>query len=59
MAEPYERFWSAFRWQLPESFNFGTDVVDRWAEKCGIDAASLPAQVGELPQGLRVRARTC
>lgn len=35
------------------------DVAERvaaLAAECGIDAASLPAQVGELPQGLRVRA---
>lgn len=36
-----------------------TDVVARvaaLAAECGIDPASLPAQVGELPQAVRVRA---
>lgn len=28
----YERGYRSFRWQVPEHFNFGADVVDRWAE---------------------------
>lgn len=27
----YDQFHTAFRWQVPETFNFGTDVVDRMA----------------------------
>jgi acetyl-CoA synthetase/medium-chain acyl-CoA synthetase len=27
----YERLRASFRWDSPELFNFGTDVVDRWA----------------------------
>jgi acyl-coenzyme A synthetase/AMP-(fatty) acid ligase len=30
--DEYRRACEAFRWQMPESFNFGRDVVDRWAE---------------------------
>jgi len=28
----YENLYRDFRWQLPESFNFATDVVDAWAK---------------------------
>jgi acyl-coenzyme A synthetase/AMP-(fatty) acid ligase len=28
----YEELYRRFRWELPEFFNFATDVVDRWAE---------------------------
>ena len=28
----YRRSVEAFRWEVPEAFNFGRDVVDRWAE---------------------------
>ena len=28
----YETLYERFRWELPESFNFATDVVDAWAK---------------------------
>ena len=28
----YDELYRHFRWQLPEFFNFATDVVDRWAD---------------------------
>src|SRR5258706_14295883 len=30
--DEYRRAVDAFRWQVPAAFNFGRDVVDRWAE---------------------------
>jgi hypothetical protein len=30
--DDYRRAVDSFRWQVPASFNFGRDVVDRWAE---------------------------
>ena len=30
--DEYRRASEAFRWELPDAFNFGRDVVDRWAE---------------------------
>ncbi len=32
-SESYETIRSEFRWQVPETFNFGSDVVDRWARE--------------------------
>lgn len=29
----YEDICRDFRWEVPETFNFGTDVVDRWAKE--------------------------
>jgi len=29
----YERIRETFRWDVPEYFNFGTDVIDRWARE--------------------------
>ncbi|MBM7854156.1 acetyl-CoA synthetase/medium-chain acyl-CoA synthetase [Desulfohalotomaculum tongense] len=31
----YEKTYSEFKWNVPEYFNFATDVVDKWAEKPG------------------------
>ena len=31
--ESYEDFMANFKVNVPENFNFGYDVVDRWAEK--------------------------
>jgi acetyl-CoA synthetase/medium-chain acyl-CoA synthetase len=31
--DEYRRAVESFRWQMPGSFNFGRDVVDRWAEE--------------------------
>jgi acyl-coenzyme A synthetase/AMP-(fatty) acid ligase len=31
-SERYEALCAQFRWQIPETFNFATDVVDRWAK---------------------------
>ena len=28
----YATTYANFEWEMPESFNFGRDVVDRWAE---------------------------
>jgi acyl-coenzyme A synthetase/AMP-(fatty) acid ligase len=33
--DDYRRAVDSFRWQVPASFNFGRDVVDRWAERPG------------------------
>lgn len=30
--DDYKRLRDSFRWERPEHFNFGTDVIDRWAE---------------------------
>jgi len=30
--ETYEQAHADFNWQIPDNFNFGIDVVDRWAE---------------------------
>ena len=27
----YEKIYNEFRWNIPEKFNFGFDVVDKWA----------------------------
>jgi acyl-coenzyme A synthetase/AMP-(fatty) acid ligase len=32
-GESYAEMCAAFRWNVPEHFNFGTDVVDRWARE--------------------------
>ncbi len=29
----YETTYAQFEWAVPERFNFGRDVVDRWAEE--------------------------
>ncbi len=42
----YETFYGSFEWAVPETFNFATDVVDRWAE----DADRL-ALIWENEQG--------
>ena len=31
--ESYEAARDAFRWDVPESFNFGADVIDAWARE--------------------------
>lgn len=31
--ERYESFYRSFRWEIPATFNFGGDVVDRWARE--------------------------
>ena len=30
-VEGYEAMCANFRWQVPDTFNFATDVIDRWA----------------------------
>lgn len=30
-AESYDAMCASFQWRIPETFNFATDVVDRWA----------------------------
>ena len=30
--DEYRRAVESFRWEIPTRFNFGRDVVDRWAE---------------------------
>lgn len=32
-AERYEAMCAGFRWQIPENFNFATDIIDRWASE--------------------------
>ncbi|NYZ14392.1 AMP-binding protein [Azospirillum sp. RWY-5-1] len=32
-TESYQEIEDAFRWDVPDRFNFGTDVVDRWARE--------------------------
>lgn len=29
-CESYEMMCAQFQWQIPETFNFAADVVDRW-----------------------------
>lgn len=36
--EPYEKFRADFRWNVPERFNFGVDVVDRIAREADVPA---------------------
>ena len=31
-ASDYETLVSGFRWRIPERYNIGVDVCDRWAE---------------------------
>ena len=33
MNDTYEDIYSGFRWNVPEYYNFGFDVVDRWADQ--------------------------
>jgi acetyl-CoA synthetase len=30
-APDYDSLLSAFRWQIPDAYNIGVDVCDRWA----------------------------
>jgi acyl-coenzyme A synthetase/AMP-(fatty) acid ligase len=32
-VESYDAMCANFRWQVPETFNFATDVIDRWARE--------------------------
>ena len=32
-ADSYDAMRANFRWQVPETFNFATDVIDRWARE--------------------------
>lgn len=38
-SERYQAMHAGFSWQIPETFNFATDVVDRWA--AGTDRPAL------------------
>jgi acyl-coenzyme A synthetase/AMP-(fatty) acid ligase len=33
LTRRYAEFYDAFRWNIPATFNFGTDVIDRWARE--------------------------
>lgn len=46
----YDRLRESFRWQCPDEFNFGFDVVDRWAESRP-DAIAL---LSVTPEGERI-----
>jgi non-ribosomal peptide synthetase component E (peptide arylation enzyme) len=69
-AERYELMCAEFRWQIPESFNFATDIVDRWAserdgpallwenangERCALDYSELSRLSCQLANVLRDR----
>jgi acyl-coenzyme A synthetase/AMP-(fatty) acid ligase len=43
---PYEKFHADFRWRVPETFNFGTDVVDRIAREADGPALIALDQAG-------------
>ncbi len=43
---PYADFYRDFEWTIPETFNFATDVVDRWA-----DENDGPALIWENSEG--------
>ena len=55
--DEYRRAVESFRWQMPAQFNFGRDVVDRWAE----DAGRAPPSSGATPPAPSAgsRTRTC
>lgn len=43
----YAEFYPAFRWSVPETFNFGVDVVDRWARERDGPALIWENEAGE------------
>ncbi|MBX3439921.1 MAG: AMP-binding protein, partial [Planctomycetaceae bacterium] len=46
--EDYQRIRRSFRWERPDYFNFGFDVVDRWAaERPDATALHLASDFGE------------
>jgi acyl-coenzyme A synthetase/AMP-(fatty) acid ligase len=69
-AERYEAMCAGFRWQIPENFNFATDIIDRWAserdgpallwenangEQCALDYSELSRLSCQLANVLRTR----
>ena len=48
MAQGYDAMRAAFRWDLPETFNFGTDVIDRWARERNGPALIWENEAGEV-----------
>ena len=46
--ESYERFHRSFRWEVPERFNFGADVVDRIAREHDGPALIAQASTGAV-----------
>src|SRR5262245_33182953 len=56
-ADTYPALYADFRWQVPDRYNIGTDVCDRWAERepgrlaltfVGPDNAARDYSYGEL-----------
>ena len=47
----YERMLRTFKLEVPEFFNYGFDIVDRWAE----EAPNKPALIAVDEKGERVR----
>ena len=46
-AKGYDAMCAAFRWNLPETFNFGTDIIDRWARERNGAALIWENEAGE------------
>ncbi len=47
VRESYAQMCAAFRWDVPDTFNFGTDVVDRWARERDGPALIWADEAGE------------
>jgi acyl-coenzyme A synthetase/AMP-(fatty) acid ligase len=69
-TERYEAMCAGFRWEIPDTFNFATDVIDRWAsdrdgpallwenangEQCAFDYSDLSRLSCRLANVLRAR----
>ncbi len=49
-AASYDEFYANFRWSVPEHYNFGFDVVDKWAADRTKLALLSVKENGEAPQ---------
>ncbi|MBB5053892.1 acyl-coenzyme A synthetase/AMP-(fatty) acid ligase [Afipia massiliensis] len=45
--QSYDAMCAAFRWDIPETFNFGADVIDRWARERNGPALIWENEAGE------------
>lgn len=45
--QSYDAMCASFRWDIPETFNFGTDVIDRWARERNGPALIWENEAGE------------
>ena len=59
VAQPYQDICNAFRWDIPEHYNIGVDVCDKWALRepgrlalihVGADGASRNYSFGEIKE---------